>query len=418
MLTLLFYIFLLVLTTLLIHRYARLPTNISLLFLAQPLIISMAPVMVFVGGFIAEPMTEHKDWVTLPVTMMVLGTAAATVPAAMLARRLGRKTATILGFSMSVIGGLTVLLAINNQWFWLFVVAAFFMGNAGAFAQQLRFAAIENLNHDKDIPKAVALLMLTGLFSALIGPELAVFSKDLWPQQAPYFATYVGLISMALMAMLIISRLQLPPVVIQTDHRPERPLSLIIKQPVLWVAVISGALGYGLMSFMMTATPLSMHQIHLHSLEDTKWVIQSHVAAMYLPSFLTLWLGSKIPTKYFLLSGTLLYILVLIIAMSGVAVMHYWLTLVILGIGWNFLFYTGTTLLPQSYRPQERHKAQALNDFMVFSFQAGSSLMAGWVVYRYQWHGIVMTGIPFVIILAIMTFIRFYNTAKHQNTNG
>lgn len=418
MLNLLFYAFLLILTTALIQRYARLPTNISLLFLAQPLIISMGPVMVFVGGFIAEPMTEHKDWVTLPVTMMILGTAAATVPAAMLARKWGRKIATLLGFSMSVVGGLSVLTAINNQAFWLFVAAAFFMGNAGAFAQQLRFAAIENLDNDKDIPKAVALLMLTGLFSALIGPELAVASKDLWPQQAPYFATYVGLIGMALMAMLIISRLQLPPEVIHSDHRPERPIGDLLKQPVLWVAVVAGALGYGLMTLMMTATPLSMHQIHLHSLEDTKWVIQSHVAAMYLPSLLTLWLGSKVPTKYFLLSGTLLYILVLIIAMSGVAVGHYWLTLVLLGIGWNFLFYTGTTLLPQSYRPHERHKIQALNDFLVFSFQASASLMAGWVVYRYQWHGIVMTGIPFVIILAVMTFIRFTNTTRQQRVNN
>jgi len=413
MATLLLYGLLLIITSALIQRYANLPTNISLLFLAQPLIVSMAPVMVFVGGFIAEPMTSDQDWVTLPVTMMVLGTATATIPAAMLARRFGRKKATLLGFSMSVMGGLTVLLAINNQHFWLFVVAAFMMGNAGAFAQQLRFAAIENLNNDKDIPKAVALLMLTGLFAALIGPELAVFSKDLWPHQAPYFATFVGLIGMALLAMLIISRLQLPPVVVHSDQRPERPIGQLLKQPVLWVAVIAGALGYGLMSFMMTATPLSMHQIHQHSLDNTKWVIQSHVAAMYLPSLITLWLGPKIPTKYFLLSGTFLYILVLFIALSGVAVGHYWLTLVLLGVGWNFLFYTGTTLLPQSYYPQERHKVQALNDFMVFSFQAGSSLLAGWVVYRYQWHGIVMTGIPFVVILAVMTFIRFYNTARN-----
>lgn len=410
MLTLLLYGFLLIIASLLIQQYARLPRNISLLFLAQPLIVSMAPVMVFVGGFIAEPMTSHKDWITLPLTMLIVGTATATVPAAMLARRLGRKTATLLGFSMSIIGGLIVLLAITYQAFWLFVTAAFLMGLAGAFAQQLRFAAIENLQTDRDIPKAVALLMLTGLFSAMIGPELAVVTRDLWPQKPPYFATFVGLITMALIAMLIISRLQLPPVIVCKDQRPERPMATLLKQPVLWVAVISGALGYGLMSFMMTATPLSMHQIHLHSLEDTKWVIQSHVAAMYLPSFLTLWLGPKIPTKYFLLSGTLLYILVLIIAMTGIAVGHYWLSLVLLGVGWNFLFYTGTTLLPLSYRPHERHKIQALNDFLVFGFQAGSSLIAGWVIYRYQWHGIVMIGIPFVVILAVMTLIRFYNT--------
>ena len=392
----------LLVVTWVIHRFSGLHKNISLLFLVQPMITAAAPMMVFIGGIISTPMATDPAWVTLPLTFMIAGTAVASIPAAMLAKRLGRRKATMLGFGSSIVGGmLGVFAVVYSQFTWL-VLAAFVMGFSGAFAQQLRFAAIESLDDPKDIPKAISLLMLTGIFAALIGPELAFISKDWITTEHGYAGTFLGIMVLALVAILVVSQFKAPPITLDD----------LAKQPVFIVALVAAALGFGLMSFVMTATPLSMHQLHNHSLEHTKWVIQSHVAAMYLPSLLTIWLGGRIKTKYFLMTGTLMFIGVVIIASQGHELLHYWWALILLGIGWNFLFYSGTTLLPLSYRSHERHKVQAINDFSIFTFQGLSSLMAGWVLYNYQWQGILYTCVPFLLIMMAITAMRFYNTRQ------
>ncbi|MCX7554827.1 MFS transporter [Marinicella sp. S1101] len=400
----------LILSTWLIKRFSGLPKNISLLFLAQPLITAAAPMMVFIGGMVTQNMAPSPSVVTLPLSMMIAGTAVATIPAAFLARKLGRRTATMLGFSSGILGGLLGFIAVLNGWFVVFTLAAFIMGFSGAFAQQLRFAAIESLSDAKDIPKAVSVLMLTGIFAAMIGPELAFVSQQWLAFEAQYAGAFIGIMVLGLLAILLVSRFKAPAIKVSVVAGGARPLSQIIKQPVFIVAIVAAALGFGLMSLVMTATPLSMHQLHNHSLEHTKWVIQSHVAAMYLPSLLTIWLGSRIKTKYFLFIGTLMYIGVYIIANQGHELLHYWWALILLGIGWNFLFYSGTTLLPLSYRDEERHKVQALNDFSIFTFQGLSSLMAGWVLYHYQWQGILLTCIPFLAVMVLITVLRFIDS--------
>ncbi len=403
--------------TLLIHRFSGLHKNISILFLAQPLITAAAPMMVFIGGIIASNMAPNPSLVTLPLTFMIAGTAVATIPAAYLANRLGRRQATLLGFASGIVGGLLGVTAVKLNLFYLLVTAAFVLGFSGAFAQQLRFAAIESLHDSKDIPKAISLLMLTGIFAALIGPEMAFVSKDWLESPHGYAGTFLGIMILAVVAILIVAQFKAPPLVTTDQHQPTRPLRQIMRQPVFIVAIVAAALGFGLMSFVMTATPLSMHHLHSHSLEHTKWVIQSHVAAMYLPSLLTIWLGSRVKTKYFLLVGTLMFIGVLIIASQGHELLHYWWALILLGIGWNFMFYAGTTLLPLSYRSHERHKVQAVNDFSIFTFQGLSSLMAGWVLFNYQWSGILYTCIPFLVIMVAITLMRFINTHKQANSH-
>lgn len=404
-------------TAWLINRYSGLHKNISVLFLAQPLISATAPMMVFIGGIISLQMAPDPTLVTLPLTAMIVGVAIATVPAAMLAKVMGRRKATMLGFSSGIFGGLIGMIAINLGDFYLFVLAAFVLGFCAAFAAQLRFAAIESLADSKDIPKAISLLMFTGIFAAMIGPELAFVSKDWLSDSNQYAGTFLGVMVLSVFSMVIISHFEAPPVVDVQEETETRPLTVIMKQPVFIVAIVAAALGFGLMSFVMTATPLSMHQLHNHSLEHTKWVIQSHVAAMYLPSLLTIWLGKRIKTKYFLLIGTLMFVGVVIIASQGHELLHYWWALILLGIGWNFLFYSGTTLLPLSYRSHERHKVQAVNDFSIFTFQSASSLMAGWVLFKYQWQGILYTCIPFLIIMVAVTIMRFINTHKDSNAH-
>ncbi len=407
----------LIVMTLLINRYSGLHKNISILFLTQPLITAAAPMMVFIGGIISNQMAPNPSLVTLPLSLMIAGTAVATIPAALLAKSMGRRKASMIGFSSGIVGGLLALVAVFNNWFGVFVLAAFVMGFSGSFAQQLRFAAIESLDDKKDIPKAISILMLTGIFAALIGPELAFVSKEWLASEQAYAGTFIGIMVLGVVAILIVAKFKAPSVIEPTTTIETRPLSEIIKQPVFIVAIVAAALGFGLMSFVMTATPLSMHQLHNHSLEHTKWVIQSHVAAMYLPSLLTIWLGSRIKTKYFLLVGTLMFVGVVIIASQGHELLHYWWALILLGIGWNFLFYSGTTLLPLSYRSHERHKVQAVNDFSIFTFQGLSSLMAGWVLFNYQWQGILYTCIPFLVIMSAITLMRFINSHKDANAH-
>ena len=198
---------------------------------------------------------------------------------------------------------------------------------------------------------------------------------------------------------------------------PARPLLTIIKQPVFLVALGAAALSYGLMSYIMTSTPLSMHQVDGHSLNDTKWVIQSHIAAMFLPSLITTWLSNKIGIKYVLLIGTIMFAVVVLIAKSGHTVLHYWWALVVLGIAWNFLFFSGTSLLHHSYHEHEKHKVQAINDFSVFSFQGASSLMAGWVLFNFGWTGVVYSAIPFVIVMFFISFYYFFSKAPIKKVN-
>ena len=172
------------------------------------------------------------------------------------------------------------------------------------------------------------------------------------------------------------------------------------------------------MSYLMTATPLSMHHMQGHSLNETKWVIQSHIAAMYIPSLLTPFLVKKIALKGLLLVGSIIYLVVALIAFSGQEVMHYWWALILLGIGWNFLFLTGTSLLPQSYKASERHKVQATNDFVLFGFQAFASLMAGWVLFAGGWNYVVLTSLPFIVILIFINVAYFRHENKQQLENS
>lgn len=407
---------LLLLSTVVLSRIFSLPRNLWILFLTQPLVMAASPVIVFIGGLISADMAGDPSLATLPVTVMILGVACAAIPAALLAKKLGRKLATFIGFSFGLLACIVAMGATQLASFKLFTLASLFFGVSTAFIQQLRFAAIESAQHDKDIPTMLSILMLSGIFSAFIGPEVAVVAKDWIDSPHGYTGSFLFIAVLNIMAMMILFAFKNPVAQQQQSQGENRPLSKIIKQPIFIISILTAAIGFALMSYLMTATPLSMHHMHGHSLQDTKWVIQSHIAAMFIPSFFTGWLVNKIGLKQLLLIGTLIYSIVGMIAFSGEQVVHYWWALLLLGIGWNFLFLTGTTLLPQSYRPNERHKVQAINDFIIFGFQATASLLAGWVLFKAGWHGVVMSSIPFVIILFIVTFV-YYRKDKQAILN-
>lgn len=405
---------LLLITTFVLMRVFSLHRNIWVLFLVQPLVMAASPVIVFVGGLIATDITQDASLATLPVTIMILGVASAAIPAALLAKKVGRKQATYLGFLLGLIGCFIAIYATQIASFKLLTLASLFFGMSTAFIQQLRFAAIESTQQAKEIPTVLSILMLSGIFSAFLGPEIAVVAKDWISSPHGYSSSFVFIAALNLLAIFMLGFYKNVQTVENQDNGESRPLSVILKQPIFIISIITAAVGFALMSYLMTATPLSMHHLHSHSLQDTKWVIQSHIAAMFIPSLFTGWLVKKVGLKNLLLFGTVLYSIVVLIAFSGEEVVHYWWALLLLGIGWNFLFLTGTSLLPQSYRSSERHKVQAVNDFIIFAFQACASLLAGWVLFKAGWHGVVMSSIPFIVILYIVTWV-FYRRAKSEN---
>jgi len=395
-----------------LSRHFKLPKNIWLLFIAQPLVMAASPVIVFIGGILSTSMASDPSLVTLPVTVMILGVACGAIPAAMLAKSKGRRFAMFSGYSCGLLATLTAMVAAIISSFELFVFSGLLFGISTSFIQQLRFAAIESIKDEKDIPTVLSILMLSGIFSAFLGPEIAVVAKDWLASPHGYAGSFLVLAGLIVCAMLIMLNFKNTHIDERQQTGPVRPLSEIIKQPIFLIAILSAALGFALMSYLMTATPLSMHQMHGHSLNDTKWVIQSHIAAMFIPSLFTAWLVKKIGLKSLMLIGTVIYALVTIVALSGEQVMHYWWALILLGVGWNFLFLTGTTLLPQSYKPSERHKVQAINDFIIFGLQATASLLAGWVLFKAGWHMVVLTSMPFIAILFVVTWFYYIKERK------
>ncbi len=362
-------------------------------------------------------MASDPSLATLPITLMILGIAAGSIPAAMIAKSKGRRFAIYTGLNCLLVASIMAIFAAKLASFALFSFASMFIGIGGAFTQQLRFAAIESTLNNADIPKVLSILMLSGVFAAFLGPEVAVLGKDLIDSPYGYVGSFVLMATLILFVMLLMIAFKNP--IIENDETTgeARSLTDIAKQPIFLIAICTATIGFSLMSYLMTATPISMHHIQSHSLQETKWVIQTHIAAMYLPSLFTPWLVKHFNLKGLMILGTIIYAVVAVIALSGHQVMHYWWALLLLGVGWNFLFLTGTSLLPESYQDSERHKVQATNDFILFGFQAAASLLAGWVLFVAGWHWVVITSIPFIAVLFILVGLYHKQTLSIKALN-
>lgn len=405
---------LLLLTAFGLSRVFKLPRNIWLLFVSQPLVMLSAPIIVFIGGIFSSKTASSPSLATLPLTLMILGVAAGSIPAAMLAKAKGRKFSVYTGFSCSLIAAFIAIIATKTASFELFTLASLLFGIGGAFTQQLRFAAIESSVNEEDIPKTLSILMLSGVFAAFLGPEVALAGKDWLTSPHGYAGSFLLLVGFIVTSMGIMLLFKNPTITESEVSGEARPLNIIIKQPIFLISICTATIGFALMSYLMTATPISMHHIQGHSLQETKWVIQSHIAAMYIPSLFTPWLIKYLKLKGLMFIGTLIYMVVSVIAMSGHEVMHYWWALILLGIGWNFLFLSGTSLLPQSYHASERHKVQATNDFVLFGFQAFASLLAGWVLFNAGWHWVVITSLPFILMLFLVVSWYQYHEKQQE----
>jgi MFS family permease len=334
------------------------------------------------------------------MSLMVVGVALATIPSALLMQRIGRRKGYMIGTSIGLLAALFAAYAISQDSFVLFCAATLLIGANGAFVQQYRFGAAESVPPERS-GQAVSFVLLGGIAAGYLGPEIARRTQDLLPAGS-FSGTFVILAGIfAVVIMLLYFLDEIIPRTQATDQ-PARPLLQVISQPVFLAAVIAGVVAYGVMSFIMTATPVEMHTLHGFSLADTAWVIQSHIIAMYLPALFTGFLLAKLGMQRVMLIGWLCLLACVGLGVISQELLEYWGTLVLLGVGWNFLFVGATVLLTQSYRPAERFKAQAVNDFTIFGIQALSSLSAGTVLFRANWETLMLLNLP---VLAIMLLV-------------
>ena len=346
-------------------------------------------------------MAADKSLATLPLAFMFIAGMLTSIPAAMLMEKIGRKAAFMFASLFGMTGGVLATWAIFERDFWLFVLSSVMVGIFNGFGNYFRFAAADIVPHELK-SKAISAVLVGGVVAAVLGPNLANMTRETLPDHL-FAGSYISIIVLYVIIFIVLSFLKLPAAHTEALNRggeKARPLRLIAQQPRFIVALLCAMLGYGVMSFVMTATPLAMHA-HTHTFSDTSFVISWHVLGMYAPSFVTGSLIQRVGVLKIMLIGAVLGLACVAINLLGNSVTHYWLALTLLGISWNFLFIGGTTLLTETYTQSERSKTQALNDFFVFSTVTVASLTAGILQHQYGWQMVNLGVVPLLVIIIL-----------------
>ena len=362
-------------------------TNVWVLTLSNALAASIMALMILVGSLVGSDLAPAAEWATLPLALTICGTAAGIVPATRAMQYLGRKRALWTFMGLGIIACAMASIALEQRSFSLFCLAAVLLGTTNSALQQVRFAAMESVAPESGA-SAASIVMLGGILAAFVGPELAVLGAHM--TAVDYQGSFwLGALSIVCGALLLSAY---KPAQIETTSKPIAAGSLrtILRGRGFILSVASGAVAFVVMSFVMTGTPISMHHTYGHSLVDTKWVIQSHIAAMFLPSLIAPLLFKWLGIRGLMVAGLACYGTTIGIGYYDISVNGFWLQLVLLGVGWNFLFVAGTALLPTSYKESDRFKAQAFNDSTVFSLQALASLSAGWALNLISWQQMLL----------------------------
>ena len=368
--------------------------NAMVLAVAQALAGGNNTVIVSTASIVGAVLAPDKGLATLPITAMVLGMWFGTLPVGWLARTFGRRFALQSGSIFGMASGLISYAAVISGQFWLLLIGTFCGGLYAAAHQSYRFAAADTAS-EAYRPKVVSWVLAGGVFAALIGPQLVIFTKDLLP---PYMfaASYLGQSACALIAALVLLLVKVPPL---ADKRADnaRPLTEIVRMPRFIVAVACGVASYAMMNMIMTSAPLAMVGCG-HSVTDATLGIQWHVLAMYAPSFVTGSLISRFGVERITGLGLGLIALTAVVGIAGVTVAHFWTGLVLLGIGWNLAFIGATTMVTQCHRPEERNKVQAFNDFMIFGSMAVASFSSGQLLEYFGWTAINEVIFPTIFV--------------------
>lgn len=388
--------------------------NARVLACAQALYGVSAMVVFTLGGIVGHTLADDKSLSTLPISVMLFGTAIATAPASLLMQRIGRRSGFLLGTGFGLTGALLAAYAVIAQDFWLFCLGTHLSGYYQAFAQYYRFAAADTAS-DRFAPRAISWVLAGGVVAAFMGPVVIARSKDALAP-AFYAGSFIAVAAITLAAMVVLALIDIPRVTASANGEggTARPLLVVLRNRRLLAAIAAGMISYGMMSLVMTATPLAMVACDL-SVGDAADTIRWHVVAMYAPSFFTGALIARFGRERIVIVGLLLLAGCALVALSGVSLAQFTLALVLLGLGWNLGFIGATAIVAECYRPVERGKVQAFNDFMVFGFVSLSSFMSGKLLAIGGWSAVPGVVIPAVGLALLLIFLlaRKPATAHH-----
>lgn len=366
--------------------------NVALLAACQALLLTNGVTLIAINALAGYALVDNKVFATLPAAVYVLGAMVTTVPASFWMKRVGRRNGFLTGAAVGLVGSVVATLGMAAGSIALLCAGTILLGSYNAFGQYYRFAAADAAPADFKA-KAISYVLAGGLVGGIVGPEITKHTRDI--TQPLYLASYASLFLFCLASMAIISRLRIPEPPPDSSHGPARPLREIATQPVFIVAASAAAFGYATMTLLMTATPLAMGFCG-HPYSAAASVIASHVVAMFAPSFFTGSLIKRFGVLQVMAAGVAMLFAAIALGLSGQLIANFWWALVLLGLGWNFTYIGGTTLLTEAYRPSEKAKAQGANEMAIFVVQALAALSSGVLVNTAGWNTLNYVALPLV----------------------
>ncbi len=379
--------------------------NVTVLAACQALLFTNNTTVIAVSALIGAKLAPASGlsvaYATVPAMFWVIGAAVAAMPAAHLMKAVGRRDGFTVGPILGIAGALIVSAAIYFSNYFLFCLGTLIFGAYNGFAQQYRFAAADASPHEFKA-KAISYVLAGGLVGGVIGPELSKLTKDLFGKDLEYLGSVIALIGIMILVIVILRKLEIPNESRTEIKEPIRPTREIISQPAFFVAVIAAAMSYAVMNLLMVSSPLAMTVLCGHPYSAAASVIGFHVIGMFAPSFFTGDLIKKFGVRQVMFAGVVLNFVTVGIALSGVTVSHFWWSMFILGVGWNFVYIGATTMLTETYRPSERAKAQGINEFCIFSVMVVTAFSSGFLLDGSGWELLNYISIVLITIIAVV----------------
>jgi MFS family permease len=387
--------------------------NAVVLAVAQALAGGNGAVTFATAAILGAMLAPSKALATLPLSAYVIGQWLGALPVGALASRFGRRASYQAGTVCGVLTGVILCLATLQGSFFLLNIGTFFSGLYAAAHQAYRFGAADTAS-DSFRPKAISWVLVGGVFAGVLGPQVVIATKDLWP---PYLfaASFVAQAGLALLAAVVLTRVEIPRPSFASGASGGRPLRVIVRQPRFIAAVACGVASYAIMNMVMTAAPLAMIMCS-HSVTDATLGIQWHVIGMYLPSFFTGALIARFAVERVVAAGLLLIVVSALVGLAGITVAHFWVSLTLLGVGWNFAFIGATTMVTQCHAPSERTTVQSFNDFLVFGSMAIGSFASGTLLATFGWEAV--NGVVFPVVLAACALLLWLRWRERLSVAG
>ncbi|MEK6210642.1 MAG: MFS transporter [Pseudomonadota bacterium] len=371
--------------------------NVIALAACQALLVTNNVMMISIGTLAADTLARNKLFVTVPATAYIIGGGLATLPVSLLMKRYGRRAGFILGCVFGMVGAALATAAMALHSFGLLCLAALVAGVYTGSGGFYRFAAADATSADFR-SKAISLVLAGGIVGGVFGPESSKFTKDLL--DVTFLGSFLSLIVLAFVAILILLRLDLPMPSHEERHGSARPLASIMRQPAFIVAVLGSITAYGVMNLLMAAAPLAM-QMCAHPYNAAVLVIEWHIIAMFAPAFVTGWLIARFGVLPIMFLGVVLMLAAVAVAVSSISVAAFWMSMVLVGVAWCFLFVGGTTLLTECYTPAEKAKTQGINDLLIYATMGTTSLSSGAILYKHGWSTLNYSALPLLVLTAV-----------------